>query len=81
MSPRQATNAAARERLVALADEASALEAAGRSDEAAVVWERHRWARNALRAPEELLAEGLDLIATAQSLTIAAQSARPTRAA
>ncbi len=81
MSPRQPTDAAARERLAALADEAAALEAAGRSDEASVVWERHGWARNALRTPEDLLDEGLDLIATAQSLTIAAQSARPTRAA
>lgn len=83
MSSRQATIAtdpqAARRRIEALAHEAEELEHDGRQQEAAAVWERHRWARNALRAPEDTLAEGLALIATAQALTAAARTARPTR--
>lgn len=81
MSTRQATIATdpqvARRRIDALAKEATALETAGSPELAAAVWERHRWARNAVRRPEDTLAEGLDLIATAQALTTAARSARP----
>lgn len=71
---------AARDRVARLADEASRLESIGDRQAAAAVWDEHDWALNALRTPEELLAEGLDLIATAQMLTAAAATARPYRA-
>lgn len=80
MSTRQATIAtdpqAAQQRIDDLAKEATALDLVGSPERAAAVWERHRWARNAIRRPEDALAEGLDLIATAQALTVAARSAR-----
>jgi hypothetical protein len=70
---------AARQRVERLAGEAEALEARGDITAANAVWERHRWASNALRSPEDLLREGLDLIATAQALSAAARTARPIR--
>ncbi len=68
---------AARERLARLAENALRLEDAGEHVAAAEVWDEHRWASNALRSPEDLLAEGLDLIATAQMLVSAGTTARP----
>lgn len=70
---------AARERISRLAHEAEKLEAGGDVAAASAVWERHRWALNGLRSPEELLGEGLELIATAQALSVAALTARPIR--
>lgn len=72
---------AARDRVERLADEATRLEAVGDRRAAALVWEERHWALNALRTPEDLLAEGLDLIATAQMLRNAAATARPYRPA
>lgn len=71
---------AARDRVARLANEASRLESVGDRQAAASVWDEHDWALNALRTPEDLLAEGLDLIATAQMLAAAAATARPYRA-
>jgi hypothetical protein len=70
---------AARDRVARLASQATRLEAAGDFRAAAEAWDEHHWASNALRTPEDLLAEGLDLIATAQLLTAAAATARPHR--
>ncbi|MFA4927672.1 MAG: hypothetical protein WC558_04095 [Patulibacter sp.] len=72
---------AARDRLARLVTLATSLEAAGDRQAAAEVWDEHHWASNALRTPEDLLAEGLDLIAAAQMLTAAATTARPYRSA
>lgn len=68
---------AARDRVARLRMQATNLEGAGELRAAAEVWDELHWATNALRSPEDLLAEGLDLIATAQLLTAAAATARP----